>query len=143
MHPQYFDRQALTACWREGLLAQSVIIAPGRGYSNHPQLRRFLQSDDPQAAIGCYLGAIVDEADARGYNFAREKIRHPLAPEPLRVTNDQLAYEWRHLLVKLQQRSPHVWERWQSLALPEPHPSFIVIEGPIAEWEKVIPYPAS
>src|SRR5690606_2545023 len=72
VHPRYFDRQALTACWREGLLALAVIAEPGRGYSRHPQLRRFQQSIAPQPAIGKYLSAIVDEADARGYHFARE-----------------------------------------------------------------------
>jgi len=31
-----------------------------------------------------------------------------------------------------------VWERWRELPIPEPHPSFTVISGPIAEWEKVV-----
>jgi Pyrimidine dimer DNA glycosylase len=137
MHPRYFDRQALTACWREGLLAQAVIAEPGRGYSRHPQLRRFQQTENPRAAIGDYLGAIVDEADARGYHFARGKIRTVGAQARLTVNDAQLAYEWTHLLTKLQLRSPTVWERWDSIAFPEPHPSFIVIDGPIADWEKV------
>lgn len=138
MHPRYFDRQALTACWREGLLAQAVITEPGRGYSHHPQLQRFRQSEEPHAAIGDYLSAIVDEADARGYNFAREKIRATGAHERLQVNDAQLAYEWGHLLRKLRQRSPDVCELWRSVALPDPHPSFIVVEGPIAAWEKVV-----
>lgn len=141
MHPRYFDRQALTACWREGLLAQAVITEPGRGYSRHPQLRRFQQMDDPRAAIGDYLGAIVDEADARGYHFAREKVRVTGAAKQLMVNDGQLAYEWAHLRSKLQLRSPDVWERWQTLAFPEPHPSFVIINGPIADWEKVTPHP--
>lgn len=137
LHPRYFDRQALIACWREGLLAQAVIVEPGRGYSRHPQLRRFQETEDPQSAIGDYLSAIVDEADARGYRFAREKIRRTGAAEPLTVNDGQLAYEWRHLAAKLQQRSPEVWARWQSITLADPHPSFTVVSGPIADWEKI------
>jgi len=137
VHPRYFDRQALTACWREGLLAQAVIAEPGRGYSRHPQLRRFQQSIAPQPAIGKYLSAIVDEADARGYHFAREKIHAHDFRERLSVNDQQLAYEWAHLLTKLQRRSPKVWERWHTITLPEPHPIFAVVDGPIAEWEKL------
>lgn len=137
VHPMYFDRQALTACWREGLLAQAVIDEPGRGYSRHPQLRRFQATDDQRAAIGDYLSAIVDEADARGYNFARDKIRMTGYGRMLSVNDGQLAYEWEHLLAKLAQRSPTVWERWRDVPAPEPHPSFTVVSGPIAEWEKM------
>ena len=36
VHPRYLDRQALVACWREGLLAQLVITTTRGGYSNHP-----------------------------------------------------------------------------------------------------------
>lgn len=143
IHPRYFDRQALTACWREGLLAQAVVTEPGRGYSNHPQLRRFQQMDDPRAAIGDYLSTIVDEADARGYHFAREKIRATGAAERLTLNDGQLAYEWAHLRNKLQLRSPDVWSRWQTLIIPDPHPSFVVSEGPIADWEKPIFPPAT
>ncbi len=139
VHPRYFDRQALIACWREGLLAQAVIAEPGRGYSHHPQLHRFQQAEDPQSAIGDYLSAIVDEADARGYNFAREKILRIGSRETLTVSDGQLAYEWRHLAAKMQQRSPDVWKRWESVTTASPHPSFTVVEGPIAEWEKVDP----
>ncbi|KDA05625.1 pyrimidine dimer DNA glycosylase [Microbacterium sp. CH12i] len=139
LHPRHFDRQALTACWREGLLAQAVIIEPGRGYSHHPQLRRFRHTENPHSAIGDYLSAIADEAEARGYHFVREKIRTTGAREDMAVTDQQLAYEWGHLLAKMQQRSVGVWERWQSLSFPDPHPMFTVIPGPIAEWEKLAP----
>ena len=139
VHPRYFDRQALTACWREGLLAQAVIAEPGRGYSRHPQLRRFQEVEDSQAAIGDYLSAVAAEADARGYRFDRAKIRTNGACERLTVTDGQLDYEWRHLSVKLQQRSSQVWERWQTVVRPDPHPLFTVVRGPIADWEKVPP----
>ncbi|MGO1235260.1 MAG: pyrimidine dimer DNA glycosylase/endonuclease V [Microbacterium gubbeenense] len=137
MHPRYFDRQALTACWREGLLAQSVLTKPGGGYSHHPQLRRFQHTENSRAAMGDYLSAIVDEADARGYRFSRDKIRVTGSREQLHVNDGQLAYEWQHLLAKLQRRSPDTWIRWHELHRPDPHPAFIVVGGPIAEWEKV------
>lgn len=138
VHPHYFDRQALTACWREALLAQAVVADAGRGYSKHPQLRRFQLMSSPEAAIGDYLSAIADEADRRGYRFTRAKILARGA-ESLTVNSAQLAYEWQHLLAKLHQRSPDVWERWQSITVPEPHPIFAVVEGPIADWEKISP----
>ncbi|HIV56673.1 MAG TPA: pyrimidine dimer DNA glycosylase/endonuclease V [Candidatus Stackebrandtia faecavium] len=138
IHPRHHDRQALTACWREALLAQAVITEPDRGYSHHPQLRRFQQIENPRAAIGDYLSAIADEADARGYHFARGKIRTTGAAEPITVNDGQLRYEWGHLLAKLKLRSPDVWERWQLIAFPDPHPLFSVVDGPIAEWEKVV-----
>jgi len=137
VHPMYFDRQALTACWREGLLAQAVIAEPGRGYSRHPQLRRFQETDDPRGAIGDYLSAVVDEADARGYCFNRDKIRTTGYQRKLLVNSGQLGYEWGHLLAKLERRSPATWQRWRDLQTPDPHPSFTVITGPIAEWEKI------
>lgn len=138
MHPRYFDRQALTACWREGLLAQAVLADPTRrGYANHPQLHRFREHPDSLAAIGDYLSVIVDEADARGYRFAREKILRPGLVTSIALTRGQLAYEWGHLLRKLQARTPIAWERWHSVPLPDPHPLFTVVEGPVADWERV------
>ena len=38
LHPRYLDRQGLTACWREGLLAQAVLAGRTRGYRQHSQL---------------------------------------------------------------------------------------------------------
>lgn len=76
VHPRHLDRQGLTACWREGLLAQKVLTGGTRGYRNHPQLRRFgtvpavATADSPVhpgGAITTYLHAVVDEAEARGY----------------------------------------------------------------------------
>lgn len=139
LHPRHLDRQALTACWREGLLAQAVVAEPGRGYSRHPQLLRFQRSENPRAAIGDYLSAIADEAAARGYNFNHGKIQATGSPEVLAVSRGQLAYEWQHLLTKLHQRSPSDWERWKAVSLPDPHPMFTLIDGPIATWENVDP----
>ena len=137
MHPRYFDRQALTACWREALLAQSVLLNPGRGYSNHPQLERFRDQASPIDAISAFLCGIVDEADARGYSFARDKIARA-QPEsaPIAVTSGQLQYEWSHLLAKLERRSPHVARLRADVRIPAPHPLFSVVDGPIASWER-------
>lgn len=138
VHPRYFDRQALTACWREGLLAQAVIADPSRrGYAHHPQLQRFRTARDPLQAIGDYLAAVVDEADTRGYRFARQKIVRTGAREPMPLPRGQLEYEWGHLLRKLEMRTPAAWERWHAVPLPDPHPLFVVVDGPIADWERV------
>ncbi|HET8778748.1 MAG TPA: pyrimidine dimer DNA glycosylase/endonuclease V, partial [Agromyces sp.] len=119
VHPKYFDRQALTACWREGLLAQAVILEPERGYSRHPQLERFRFTEDPMAAVCSYLSAVADEADRRGYRFARERIREPLATATaIPVTTGQLAFEWGHLMAKLERRAPELWRDWRSVELP-------------------------
>ncbi|MEO6944722.1 MAG: pyrimidine dimer DNA glycosylase/endonuclease V [Lacisediminihabitans sp.] len=137
VHPQYFDRQALTACWREALLAQAVLAGETRGYRQHPQLERFRSCASPTAAIGIFLGGVADEADARHYNFTRSKILvEPDTPEVIPVTADQLAYEWSHLMAKLARRSPETAARWAGISLPQSHPLFTVIDGPIASWER-------
>lgn len=144
MHPRFLDRQALVACWREGLLAQSVIGKTSGGYSNHPQLIRFRTTDEPLATLGAFLAGVVDEADARGYRFARDKIlRHPGvegAPLPagplLDLTSGQLDYEWHHLLVKLATRTPDRAALYAE-TLPTPHPIFRVVPGPVEHWERV------
>lgn len=138
VHPRYLDRQALIACWRESLLAQSVLVTPGRGYSRHPQLERFTAHNAPITAMAHYLAAYLAEADARGYRFNREKVvGDALAPvSPIPLATGQLAYEWRHLTGKLAARSPEVAERWRGVAMPDPHPLFMLHDGPIASWER-------
>ena len=74
LHPSYLDRQGLTACWRESLLAQAVLAGRTKGYRNHPQLRRFQDHVEPLAAVGAYLAGIVDEATSRGYRYDATKI---------------------------------------------------------------------
>ena len=60
LHPKYLDRQGLTSVWREGLLAQKVLLGRTKGYQSHPQLARFRACSDSVAAIGCYLKEIAD-----------------------------------------------------------------------------------
>lgn len=142
VHPRYLDRQGLTACWREALLAQAVLAGRTTGYRNHPQLERFRASSDPVRAVGSYLAAVADEAAVRGYRFDRTRIDRspdaaaaPVAAIP--VTDGQLAHEWGHLRAKLAARSPSVGARWAEVAVPVPHPSFVVVPGPVASWERV------
>lgn len=137
LHPRHLDRAGLVAAWREALLAQAVIEHPGRGYANHPQLVRFRSAADPLAAIGDFLAPLADEADARGYRFARAKIRSGGAGERLVVSAGQLDYEWSHLLAKLSRRSPGDAARAEADGAPTAHPLFLVEPGPVAEWERV------
>lgn len=136
LHPHYLDRQGLTACWREALLAQAVLAERTKGYRRHPQLERFREQRDPLASIGSYLTGIVSEATARGYSFDPTKIiRTAPARHRIEVTDGQLAREQQHLLAKLAARSP---DRVSSLSeeAPNPHPLFTAIAGPVADWER-------
>ena len=54
LHPKYLDRAGLVALWREALLAQAVLRGATRGYRRHPQLIRFQNHEEPQAAIAAY-----------------------------------------------------------------------------------------
>lgn len=137
LHPRYLDRQGLTACWREALLAQAVLADRTRGYRAHPQLQRFRSATDPSGAACWYLHGIADEADARGFRFDRSRIDRPAIPVPrLDVTTGQLDYEWAWLRQKLADRSPDLISRWADVLRPEPHPSFVAVDGPIEAWER-------
>jgi hypothetical protein len=158
LHPRYLDRQGLTACWREALLAQAVLAGRTRGYRSHPQLERFRATPDPIQTVGAYLSAVADEASARGYSFDRARIEalpsiDETRPgnaseavdgsEPERrgvpivtVTRGQLDLEWQHLLAKLRERSPELAARWQPTGDPEPHPLLTVVPGDVEPWER-------
>jgi hypothetical protein len=138
LHPRYLDRQGLTACWRESLLAQAVLAGETRGYTRHPQLERFRSCDDPLGAIGAYLAVVADEATERGYRFDRARIRAVGSPV-IPVTSGQLALEWAHLGAKLARRSPEFAARWRAAGQPEAHPVFRVVDGPVEAWERAAP----
>lgn len=137
VHPRYLDRQALTACWREALLAQAVLRGATRGYTQHPQLERFRAQPEPLQAVGAYLLGVADEAAARGYRFDRARIcQLPDEPLVLSLETGQLDYEWGHLIRKLELRSPETAARWAEVLRPDPHPLFALVEGPVAGWER-------
>ncbi|HEY9365492.1 MAG TPA: pyrimidine dimer DNA glycosylase/endonuclease V [Agromyces sp.] len=140
LHPRYLDRQGLTACWRETLLAQAVLEGATRGYTRHPQLERFRAAPDPLGAIGDHLAGIAEEATARGFRFDGSKVHRRSEPRvQLEVTTGQLALEWEHLLRKLSVRSPELAAQWAGIELPDAHPLFTVVDGPVASWERAAP----
>ena len=55
LQPGLLDRMGLLALWREGLLAQKVLLGQTTGYRFHPQLKRFQGSKNPVGAINTYL----------------------------------------------------------------------------------------
>lgn len=136
LHPRYLDPQGLVALWREGLLARHVLHGLTQGYRNHPQLNRFKAHATPQLAIDAYLWAVQQQATERGYKFDAKKLGPLVDVAPLPVSTGQLAYEWEHLLRKLETRTPTLWEQWQHTATPEHHPLMQLAEGPIADWER-------
>ena len=139
LNPKYLDTQGLLAVWREALLAQQVLRGQTIGYKNHPQLARFKDSTDPEAAIGSYLQGIWDEAKVRGYRFAESKIGSRRDVSCIKVTTGQIAYEFNWLGEKLQQRDPTAFNRLLGLSPIEVHPLFTVIPGPVAKWERAKP----
>jgi hypothetical protein len=137
IHPQYLDAKGLVALWREGLLAQAVLAGQTKGYRNHPQLARFLQSSAPPSYIAAYLKEVHAESLRRSYHFDERKIGTFPALPPLSVTQGQLDYEWTHLTTKLRVRDPEWLKPFEAIRQPVPHPLFQVIPGGIAPWEVV------
>jgi hypothetical protein len=135
LHPSTLDRIGLVALWREGLLAQKVLLGQTRGYRFHPQLERFRHSKDPLAAIGAYLWGVADEAGARGYTFDVSKIARKRHPVSISVTQGQMEFELRHLKRKLRVRDR---ARYRNLAAAglRSHPMLRVIAGGIESWER-------
>lgn len=135
LHPHYLDVKGLLALWREGLLAQHVLLGKTKGYKHHPQLNRFKATPTPTSTIAYYLSAIVDEADKRHYHFNRDKIICSSTPLCVSVTIGQLEYEWVHLLNKLKLRDPERFKRLSASAKIMPHPMFTIVSGDIEPWE--------
>lgn len=135
LHPAHLDRAALAACWREGLLAQAVLLGRTRGYTRHPQLERFRTLDDATVGIATFLDGLAVEAEQRGYRFDRSRIDR--VPDPsvrLTVTMGQLAFEAEHLRRKVIARAPE-WTDHLPDAL-SPHPMMDVVPGAVAPWER-------
>jgi hypothetical protein len=137
LHPKYLDSRGLVALWREALLAQAVLRGKTKGYRHHPQLLRFRDQASPVGSIAEYLNAVHDEAVSRDYRFAREKITRARARGQLTVTRGQLELEWRHLLAKLKIRDPERLAQLKKVKSPRAHPSFRIVRGGVAQWERV------
>ena len=69
LHPRYLDPRGLVALWREGLLAQAVLLGRTKGYSHHPQLHRFAAQRGGAGCLAEYLRVVQKEATRRGYRF--------------------------------------------------------------------------
>jgi hypothetical protein len=124
VHPKYLDAAGLTALWREGLLAGKVLAGGTTGYKNHPQLERFKKVPVPGEAINSYLMEVLKEARLRGYKFSASKIEEISYEVKIPVTAGQIEYEWSHLLLKLERRSPSLFKKYSQPPATEPHPIF-------------------
>lgn len=136
LHPSYLDARGLVALWREGLLAQKVLLGNTRGYKYHPQLERFRNTRNPVGALASYLTEITAEADARGYRFDRSKIVKRRYRGEISVTSGQVDYEFRHLLRKLKNRDIKMYQRLKTINRIKLHPLFKKVTGEIEAWEK-------
>jgi len=138
LDPALLDRMGLLALWREGLLAQKVLLGLTTGYRFHPQLKRFQASKNPVAAISAYLWSVVDEARARGYRFDASKIAMKRRRVLISVTQGQLDFEREHLRKKLRLRDP---KRARALAAADVrcHPILRVVAGDVEVWEANLP----
>ncbi|HON88081.1 MAG TPA: pyrimidine dimer DNA glycosylase/endonuclease V [Spirochaetia bacterium] len=145
LNPELLDVKGLLAVWREGLLAKHVLQGKTKGYTHHPQLIRFKNTENPLTSINSYLFYVYNDAVKRGYKFDSSKIdtKHILE-HFIPVTEGQVYYEFEHLCKKLSVRDP---ERYKQLCLCYQfqksaevliHPLFYSIPGPIEAWEKHI-----
>ncbi|MCS7102998.1 MAG: pyrimidine dimer DNA glycosylase/endonuclease V [Candidatus Korarchaeum sp.] len=140
IHPSYLDRLGLLGLWREGLLAKAVIEGRAAGYRRHPQLRRFLEHEDPQLAINSFLYFVLVEGEARGYRFDCSKVSLELVAERIMpVTSGQLAFEFKHLLGKLERRDleRYLLLRRMSERSIECNPVFYIVEGDVESFERI------
>ena len=137
IHPEYLDAKGLVALWREGLLAQKVLLGETTGYKNHPQLARFKNYKNPLGAIASYLRCVVEEANKRGYNFDSNKIKNKNIKTKLLVSSGQIEYEFEHLLRKLKNREPDLHGELKNTKIIKAHPLFKKKKGGIEDWEIV------
>lgn len=136
LHPKYLDARGLVALWREGLLAQAVLMAKTVGYRNHPQLIRFREQPSPVACVAAYLQEIHAESLRRNYRFDAGKIAAGRTAAPLAVPLGQLEFEWRRLMNKLKTRAPQRYAAQTAVAEIAPHPLFRSVPGGVAAWER-------
>jgi hypothetical protein len=140
IHPKYLDKKGLGGVWCETLLAKAVLGGKTKGYKHHPQLIRFRESPNALGYISSYLKVVHDEATKRGLSYDETKIGPVIEPlKPIPVTKGQLEYEWKHLVSKLQKRSPELLSEIKSDFPPSTNPIFEVVDGEVESWEIVDP----
>ena len=111
LHPSYLDSKGLNAVWREGLLAQAVLLGKTTAWKNHSHLLRFHNHEEPISAIGFYLLKILEEANSRRYNYTITRIITPSKNIKLMdVTKGQLLYELTILMERLRTRDSRKYE---------------------------------
>ncbi len=137
LHPKYLDKKGIVALWREALLAKKVLENKTKGYKNHPQLFRFKETKNPIISINYYLSEVYKEAVRRNYKFDSTKFNVSKTVAKIEVTKGQLEYEFQHLKKKLVVRDTKKLSELTSVSFPEPNPVFMIVEGEIAEWEKL------
>jgi len=117
------------------LLAKNVLEGKTVGYKNHPQLKRFKEHSSPVKAINAYLYELLLEAKKRKYNFDAKKVKAANLLKAINVNNEQLKYEYKHLLEKVRKRSPEKYEEIKNNKQIKTHPLFNEVKGPIESWE--------
>jgi hypothetical protein len=138
LHPSYLDSKWLVALRRETLLAKHVLEWKTKGYTMHPQLERFKDQNNPLSAINYYLTIIQQEASQRNYNFDITKIGKYSDDITIPVTKWQIYYEFKWYCQKIQTRDPQRYEKIKDTTTILTHPLFVIIDGDIASWEKII-----
>lgn len=137
IHPKYLDFIWLVSCWREWLLAKKVLQNKTIWYKNHPQLDRFKNYKHPIVAIDAYLYQIYLEAKNRWYKFNESKIKFINSEKIIWVSNNQVNYEFNHLLSKLKIRSPVLYKKHLNLKKISINPIFFEYIWEIETWEKI------
>ncbi len=137
IHPKYLDQKGLVALWREALLAKKLLQGETNGYKNHPQLIRFKGANNSLKSINFYLSKVWQEANKRGYDFDKSKIDSDCQTEKIKINNDQLYYEFDHLLKKLKNRDYKKYKEIKDPKEIKAHPIFKVVDGKIEKWEKI------
>jgi hypothetical protein len=135
LHPAYLDSKGLLALWRETLLAKHVLLGKTEGYTRHPQLIRFKNTNYAIEYVNQYLEEVYIESQSRGYHFDKTKIGNYKEREKIPVTSGQVYFERKHLENKLSVRNK---EAYNCLILSKKimsHPLFKIVDGDIENWE--------
>ena len=90
----------------------------------------------PVACLNRYLRVVHEEATRRGYRFDSSKLGRAGKVGTIVTTSGQMAFEWKHLLAKLERRRPEMLADHSRIKRPEPHPLFHVVPGVTAGWER-------